>query len=101
MLSNLLEVSRDDFVRNADIRDMLRQAHASLKLRRVKMKRLGRVERMGEELQMKQIIQIEMQRRWPRGRLRIKWKDAFRIASRVVDCVFRKLPLKPWTVTIG
>ena len=50
MLRNLLEVRWDDFVRNADIREMLSLAHASLKLRRTKMRRLGRVERMGEEL---------------------------------------------------
>ena len=75
MLRSILGVRWDDFVRNADIRDMLCQVPVSLKLRRARMKWFGHVERMGEERQVKRIMQAEMWGRRPRGRPRTRWKD--------------------------
>ena len=74
MLWNILEVRWDDFKRNADIREMLCQTPVSLKLRNARLKFFGHMERMGEERQVKRIVQAEMQGGRPRGRPRTTWK---------------------------
>ena len=78
MLRSILGVRWDDFVRNVDIREMLCQVPVSLKLRRARMKWFGHVERMGEDRQVKRIMQVEMSGRRPRGRPRTRWKDVVR-----------------------
>ena len=78
MLRNILGVRWDDFVRNADIREMLGQAPVSLKLRNARMKWFGHVERMGEDRQVKRIMQAGMQGRRPVGRPRTRWKAVLR-----------------------
>ena len=74
----------DDAVRNDDIRARLEQAPVSLKLRSARMKRLGHVERMGEERQVKRIFKAEMQGRRPVGRQRTRWKNV------LLRCLERK-----------
>ena len=56
MLRSIVGVRWDDFVRNVDIRMSLRQPPVSLKLRRARLKRCGHVERMGDERQVKKIM---------------------------------------------
>ena len=60
---------------NAVIRERLCQPLVSLKLRRARMKWLGHVERMGDERQVKKILNATMEGRRPVGRPRTRWKD--------------------------
>ena len=78
MLRSILGVRWDDFMRNDDIRERLCQTPVSLKLRKARLKWFGHMERMGEERQVKRIMQAEMQGRRPRGRPRTRWKDVLR-----------------------
>ena len=48
-------------MRNVDIKEMLCQTPVSLKLRKARMICFGHMERMGEERQVKRIMQAEMQ----------------------------------------
>ena len=61
MVRNIVGVRWDEFVRNADIREMLSQPPVSLKLRKAMMKWFGHVDRTNEERQVKRIMQAEMQ----------------------------------------
>ena len=56
MLRCKVEVRWDDFVRNVDIWESLCQPPVSLKLRRARVKWLGHIERMGDERQVKKIM---------------------------------------------
>ena len=78
MLRSILGVRWDDFVRNADFKDMLGQPPVSLKLRKARMKWFGHVKRINEERQVKQVMQEEMQGRRPAGRPRTRWRDVLR-----------------------
>ena len=78
MLRGIVGVRWDDFVRNEDIRERLCQPPVSVKLRRARMKWFGHVERMGEERQVKRIMNAEMEGRRPVGRPRTRWKDVLR-----------------------
>ena len=60
MLRSIAGVRWDDFVRNAEIRERLRQPPVSLKLRRARLKWFGHVERMGDERQVKIIMNATM-----------------------------------------
>ena len=60
MLRSIVRVRWDDYIRNADIREMLSQRSVSLKLRRARMKWFGHLERMGDERQVKRVAQAEM-----------------------------------------
>ena len=75
MLRTIIGVRWDDFVRNDDIRERLCQPPVSMKLRRARMKWFGHVERMGEERQVKRIMNAEMEGRRPVGRPRTRWKN--------------------------
>ena len=75
MLRSIVGVRWDDFVRNVDIRESLCQPPVSLKLRRARLKWFGHVERMGDERQVKKIMNAEMEGRRPVGRPRTRWRD--------------------------
>ena len=75
MLRTIVGVRWDDFVRNADIRERLRQPPVSLKLRKARLKWFGHVERMGDERQVKRVMNATMVGRRPVGRPRTRWKD--------------------------
>ena len=74
LLKSILGVRWDDLDRNADISDMLRMTLVSLKLRGGRMKWFGHLERMGEERQVKRIMQAEIQGTTLRGKLQTRWK---------------------------
>ena len=78
MLRSIAGVRWDDFVRNEDIRERLSQPPVSLKLRSARMKWFGHFERMGEERQVKRIMNAEMRGRRPVGRPSTRWKDVLR-----------------------
>ena len=63
------------FVRNVDIKERSRQPPVSLKLRRTRLKCFGHVQRMGEERQVKLIMNAEMEGRRPMGRPQTRWRD--------------------------
>ena len=75
MLRSIVGIRWDDFVRNVDIRERLCQPPVSLKLRKARMRWFGHVERMGDERQVKRIMNAVMEGRRPRGRPRTRWKD--------------------------
>ena len=74
MLRSIVGVGWDDFVRNAVIRERLCQPPVSLKLRRARMKWFGHVKRMGDERQVKKIMNATMEGRRPVGKPRTRWK---------------------------
>ena len=78
MLRCIMGVRWDDFVRNEDIRARLCQPPVSMKLRRARLKWFGHVERMGEERQVKGVMNAVMEGRRPVGRPRTRWKDVLR-----------------------
>ena len=84
MLRSIAGVRWDDFVRNAEIRERLRQPPVSLKLRRARLKWFGHVERMGDERQVKRIMNATMEGRRPVGRPRTRWRD---VLARDLDIV--------------
>ena len=53
----------------------MHQPPVSLKLRRARMKWFGHVQRMGDERQVKRIMNARMEGRRPVGRPRTRWKD--------------------------
>ena len=75
MLRSIVGIRWDDFVRNVDIRERLCQPPVSLKLRRARMRWFGHVERMGDERQVKRVMNAAMEGRRPVGRPRTRWKD--------------------------
>ena len=75
MLRSIVGIRWDDFVRNVHIRERLCQPPVSLKLRRARMRWFGHVERMGDERQVKRIMNAAMEGRRPVGRPRTRWKD--------------------------
>jgi len=78
MLRSIVGVRWDDFVRNVGVRERLHQPPVYLKLKRPRMKWFGYVERMGEERQVKRIMNAEMKGRRPVGTPRTRWKDVLR-----------------------
>ena len=94
MLRSIVGVRYDDFLGNIDVRESLCQSPGSLKLKRARLKWFGHVERMGDERQVKKIMNAEMKRRRPVGRPRTRWKD-----------VIKKKPGEHWpeeeTVRVG
>ena len=78
MLKNIVRVRWDNFVRSIYIRQRLFQSLVFLKLRRARLKWLGHVERMGDERQVKRIMNAEMEGRRPVGLPRTRLKDAIR-----------------------
>ena len=75
MLRDIAGVRWDDFVRNVDIRGRLCQPPVSLKLRRARLKWFDHVQRMGDEREVKRIMNAEMEGRRPVGRPRTRWRD--------------------------
>ena len=73
MLRSIVGVRWDDFVRNSDIRERLCQLPFSQKLRRARMKWFGHVERMGDERQVKKIMNATMEGRRQVGRPQTRW----------------------------
>ena len=71
-------------MRNVDIRERLRQPPVFLKLRRPRLKWFGRVERMGDERQVKRILNATMEGRKPVGTPRTRWRHVF---ARYLDAV--------------
>ena len=67
-LKSIVGVRCNDFVKNADIKEMLGQPSVLLKLREARMIWFGHVEKMDEAMQVKRIIQAEMQERRLVGR---------------------------------
>lgn len=74
MLRSILGVRWDDFERNVDIRERLCQPPVAIKLRKARLQWFGHVERMGEDRQVKRIMEAEMVGRRPVGRPRTRWK---------------------------
>ena len=74
----------DDFVRNAEIRKRLRQPALSIKLSKARLKWFGHVERMGDERQVKRIMNATMEGRIQVGRPRTRWRD---VLARKLDAV--------------
>ena len=68
----------DDYVRNDDIGERLCQPSVSTNLRKARLKWFGYAERMGEDKQVKRVMNAEMEGRRPDGRPRTRWKDVLR-----------------------
>ena len=75
MLRTIVGVRWDNFVRNIGIREQLCQSPVSLKLRRPRLKWFDHVEKMGDERQVRVIMNAEMEGRRPVGIPRTRWKD--------------------------
>ena len=75
MLRTIAGVRWDDFIRNVDIRERLRQPPVSVKLRKARLKWFGHVERMGDGRQVNRIMNATMEGRRPVGRPRTRWRD--------------------------
>ena len=74
MSRNIVGVRWHEFVSNVDIRESLCQPPVSLKLRCARLKWFDHVERMGDERQVKKIVNAEMEGKIPVGRPRTRWK---------------------------
>ena len=75
MLRSFADVRWDDLIRNDDIRAKLEQPPVSLKLKSARMKWLGHIKRMGEQMQVKKFFKADMQGTRPVGSPRTRWKD--------------------------
>ena len=76
MLRSTAGVRWVDFLMNIVIR--LCQSPVFLKLRRARLKWFAHVERMGDERQVRRVMNAEMKGRRPVGKPQTRWKDVIR-----------------------
>ena len=77
-LRRVVGVTRIDSVRNADVREVVRQEEVmELKVKRKQRAWKEKLERMEEGRLVKKVYTEEIARKRPRGRPRKKWIDGF------------------------
>jgi hypothetical protein len=85
MLRSLVGARWDEFVRNVDIRERLRQPPVSLKLRKARLKWFGHAQRMMEDRPPKRLANVQMKGGRPIGRPRTRWKEVLQRDLESID----------------